>query len=72
MQMNEYQSMQYQNDIIKFKIQIRELEVNLGQKEKELKTKVDALKSQHEKEMRQKTLDFESQIKNTANTVKAL
>lgn len=66
--------MHYQNDIIKYKMRIKELETNTPgkDKEKELSNKIQQLKDQHEREKESLKSEMQQQIRNTSNTVKAL
>jgi len=60
-QMNaDYQSMQYQNDIIKFKMQIRELETQIKDNDKEYSKKITELKEQFSRDLRHQKEDSET------------
>jgi len=55
----DYQSMQYQNDIIKYKMQVRELETQIKDNDKLFTKKMSELKDQYLREMKQLKEDSE-------------
>lgn len=63
---------QYQSDIIKYKLQCKDLEAQLYQKEKELTTSSARLKDTHEKELRTLKQDHEQQVRKLKNSISSL
>lgn len=63
---------QYQSDIIKYKLQVKDLEAQLYQREKEITTKQVRMKDAHEKELKSLRQDHEQQVKKLRNSISSL
>lgn len=63
---------QYQSDIIKYKLQVKDLEAQLYQREKEITTKHARLRDVHEKELKSLRQDHEQQVRKLRNSISSL